>query len=161
MTSEWQKEHERRVFAAFVDAAGLPVEKRSIQSPEEPAPDISCVISGKVRYFELTRIVDPKIAADIGYFYTAARRGKAPHVPGIHSYCDKELVRAAVERKQEKHYEVGGCRVDLLVYCDGEQHAAVQLGFVESELESLREEHDSKWGGIWLYDQPSGKVDSP
>ena len=58
---EMQWAEERSVFESFVTAAGLVINEGSIQCGQPPQPDIRCVCSGELRWFELSQIVNEEV----------------------------------------------------------------------------------------------------
>jgi len=97
---------ERLVFQAFIKASGLPVILESVESRNEPEPDILCVHknSGKLA-FELVEICDEQIAQRIseigrnefGYLRTVDPTGR--------------ILREKLKKKYETEYPI-----DLLCY---------------------------------------------
>src|SRR5687767_1689314 len=99
-----KQEHERDIFRSFVKAAGLSIDLRSVRSPKEPLPDISCRLNGVPSYFELTRMAHRKTASARGYHLNQlARTGAAPPLPAD-IYNDRTALRETIGRKTSKKY---------------------------------------------------------
>lgn len=147
-----KSEHELSIFRAFTEAAGLAVPPESIQSQSPPAPDVRCVVSGDLRFFELTRAADQGMADDVGQLLAEGRRTGQGGVGEVHTYDDRQILRATVEKKAAKTHETGGVRCDLLVYYDGVFHALAAPDLIRATLAELRERHRLRWGYIWVFD---------
>ncbi len=63
-----QQESERHVVEAFLNTAGLSFNPESIQSLDPPQPDTICTLTdGTKLAFELTEVVDPKLARNYDF----------------------------------------------------------------------------------------------
>jgi hypothetical protein len=151
-------DHEREVFLEFAHAAGLDVDRDSVQSEEPPRPDISCLVAGERRYFELTRAANQEIADEVGHLLTKARRTGETGAGEAHVYNDELTLRATVARKAASSHETGGAPLDLIVYYDGVFHPALSFESVESTFRELQAEYRGRWNAIWLYDRRTKQV---
>jgi hypothetical protein len=66
MSAAQKAKFEREVFEEFVRASGLPVDPKTIQQFEPPAPDIQCEIEGRKAFFELTMLSDSELEHQVG-----------------------------------------------------------------------------------------------
>jgi hypothetical protein len=150
-------EHERSVFRCFVKAAGLPINPRSIRSPREPRPDISCRLDGQPHYFELTRMTHRNIANARGHHLDQlALTGSAPPL-GADIYNDRTALRQTIERKANKKCGTFGHPRALLIYLDGVFHLPkMPPSWARTILED--EGPNRHWVGIWLYDAVYDRV---
>jgi hypothetical protein len=146
-----KKEDERRVFCRFMKAAGLSINPRSIRSPQEPRPDISCRLDGQPYYFEVTRMTHRNIANARGHHLDQlAHTGSAPPL-GADIYNDRTALKQTIERKARKKYKTSGRPLALLIYLDGVFHPPkMPPSWARTILEE--EGPNRNWVGIWLYD---------
>ncbi|MBL0276901.1 MAG: hypothetical protein IPQ24_12540 [Anaeromyxobacter sp.] len=156
MTSESKKAHEREVFLEFSVAAGLGVAPDSVQSPDEPKPDIMCGLDGVTTYFELGRILD---SAFVEQRITAMRVAPAQVPLDITRVRLPE--RTMLEQKLGKSYEVDGAPFELLLYYDFEDAnprtasiAAEPIeGLVRHVWRPLLEVHPRVFRRVWVYER--------
>lgn len=148
-------EYELQVFLSFAATANLNLNRSTARSERPPKPDVWCEIDGIPAYFELRRVADQTIANDIGFKSTTKGAGSRP---GVFSYSDDEVVRAAVAAKASKSYETEGQDFELLLYCDRKYHPRVELVLVREALRELESEHSGRWNKIWLYDVSEDRV---
>jgi hypothetical protein len=153
-----KSDHEIEVFLEFAEAAGLPVDRASVKSPDPPKPDVFCMVEGEPRYFELTRAADQGIADDVGKMLVKTAKTGEGLVGTPHWYDDKAIIREAVERKAAKAHETGGLRLDLLVYGDGVFHALGTLDHVRTTFAELQAQYAECWNALWLYDRSTRDV---
>src|SRR5262245_33991932 len=89
-------ERERQVFAEFCEAAGLPLDLKTLTSQSVPSPDIRCVISGTVHFAEMVEITDERVARSV-------------NTGGIGSlFSQEEPLRNAIESKALNRYSTAG-----------------------------------------------------
>jgi hypothetical protein len=150
--------HEQMIFKDFVRAAGLHVLLGSIHSKEPPLPDISCELDGQLHYFELTRASDQKIANDVGALLKNTYKTGTGGVGQAMSYDDREMLRTAIERKNNKTYKTNGAPIDLLVYYDGVTSPSPLPDLIDETFRSLQTESQTQWNKIWLYDWPNNRI---
>ncbi len=148
---------ERQVFNAFVVAADLGVNRRSIRSTQPPYPDVSCRVDGVPQYFELTRMVHQGSANEMGrHLSRLSRKGSDPG-PGVDSYDDRAALRETITRKASKTYETRGRPSSLLIFVDGVLHPPkMPPVWARSVLQD--EGPRSHWSAIWVYDAASDRI---
>jgi hypothetical protein len=152
------QEHEQKVFSNFVNAAKLNVIPDSIRPEEAPLPDISCHIDGHLHYFELTRVADQSIANEVGALLKETRRTGKGGVGHVTWYDDRQMLRKAITRKNDKKYETHGAPLDLLVYYDVTISPSPLPELIDSIFHSLQTEFHDQWNKIWLYDWSNNQV---
>jgi len=74
------------------------------------------------------------------------------------SYDDREMLRTAIERKNNKTYKTNGAPIDLLVYYDGVTSPSPLPDLIDETFRSLQTESQTQWNKIWLYDWPNNRI---
>ena len=112
MSSEAQRsEVELRVFADFLQLAGLPINPATVEKRPPPEPDLLCVHDqeGKVA-FELVELCDPNLAR--------ALASPRPNADGVEYIRTSDPSWTIVLNKLRKTYKTEH-PVELLCYTDG------------------------------------------
>jgi hypothetical protein len=107
-----KEKREQKVFAAFAKRSGLKIIECSIKSCKWPMPDICCNLDGSDYFFELTEVVSQLQAQALNTkgVYTSA-------IPDPDELGPRAMVNI-IRQKQNKTYEIGKSKVDLLLYFD-------------------------------------------
>lgn len=108
---EQQTREEIEVFDAFAAASEVSIDRGSAAKgdADRHEPDIRCSIKGKLRYFELCRVIDRDVARITG---NALSRMK---VLGT-QFSQTEPFVYAIQKKCKKAYETSGAPVELVLY---------------------------------------------
>ena len=148
---------ERRAFRRFADVAGLNLKMRSLRSPEEPKPDISCRVDGVPVFFELTRMRHLGSANAMGRHVSELGRGLQSAPPGVDTYDDRAALKDALDRKAKKHYDTGIRPICLLIRIDGVFHPSGMPASWARPILAAVGPH-SRWREIWLFDEARNTV---
>lgn len=146
---------ERRIFTAFVAAAGLEIDAGSVSSESPPKPDISCTILGHRHAFELTEITDDDLARNVSVNQKTGVTNGGP-------YSDDEPLLKTLSAKANRNYCAGvGTELELLAYYDKQRPPHLGLDpSTKTELALLFRKMllFGAWSRIWLYDLNDGKI---
>lgn len=155
--NEAKARNEISVFLRFVVRAAISTDVLSVKSLNPPYPDVSCVIGGVRRFFELTRMVHRGSANVIGnHLAELDKVGVSSPMP-CDSYDDRSALRAAIQRKAHKVHETDGGPLALVVFIDGLFHPA---GMPAEWARAILEEEGpaGRWTEIWVYDDHRGVI---
>jgi hypothetical protein len=141
MSSPDKQRFELDVFNEFVRIAGLDVEPHSIRQLDPPNPDVSCIVKGEVRSFELTLVTDEAIE-------TKVRRGRS----GYSNFKIKiEDIVNAIRKKSAKKYL--GESIDLIIHEGATPIDDLWLYDRNDLNQVVQDETDiSPFARIWLLD---------
>jgi hypothetical protein len=150
--------HEILVFTEFTKVSGLKVDPKSVESRNEPEPDIRCVVSGVRRYFELGRLLD----SEIPRLRIEMIRQSPKFVPiDVSKFGLPE--RDVLKRKLAKKYETHGCPVDLVLYYDWGPDAGLTASapppmdltpeFIENVMLPELTACPGRFDTIWIYER--------
>jgi len=106
-----KQQKERAAFARFIECLGTQDEWLSVSNRPEPEPDLLCVhaIDGSVA-FELVSLTDPMVAK------VQAAGAKAL----TEAFWTSDPSERIIENKLSCRYHTNACRIELLVYTDGQ-----------------------------------------
>lgn len=142
--------NEWRTFGAFARVARLDVDPRTIENREPPEPDIRCLTSGVLHYFELGEVVDQTLARTAGM---ASKEGQDIFGGSLSQLAP---LRRIFEQKCSKTYVTNGRSLDLLLhYSVGHQYphtARVQTDIGARHQGIVNDLRKSPFNRLWLYD---------
>ncbi|MGH8157087.1 MAG: hypothetical protein ACREPQ_03130 [Rhodanobacter sp.] len=147
MSASDKQRFELDVFNEFVRIAGLDVEPHSVRQLDPPNPDISCIIAGEIRIFELTLVTDETIE-------TKVRLGRS----GYSNFkIEIEDVVSLIRKKSTKKYL--GEPIDLVIHEGATPIDRLWL-YDQSELNRLvqAETDVSQFVRVWLLDVSNNLV---
>jgi hypothetical protein len=144
---------ERKIFCEFAMMANLQADEELIQSEEPPRPDISCVVSGQRRYFELVEVTDEKVAES----YSLSIKHMQPRSCSYSN--DNPLIRA-FESKSKKTYETLNGSLELLAYYDKQPSTPWLKDETLENVYRVSQEmlQSGPWRRIWLYDSQKKQI---
>jgi hypothetical protein len=137
---------EMKIFMEFVTAAPLNVDSGTPKNEKPPLPDVSCTIGGKPYLFELGKIADQDLAAEV------ARSLHTGEVTGCAVSEEDPLVRM-IMKKAGSTYRADGAPLDLVLYYDRQYpFAPVEyLDWHEAEIRTALLPR-GPFSRIWIYD---------
>jgi len=115
MSHSEKSDHERVVFLQFARSAQIPIDENSVEMRPPPEPDIRCICSGQVTYFELGRILEKNMQR-----LRIKAIKNAPKPVAVDAKDIGLAERDVLQAKLLKKYQVGSSPLELLLYFDSE-----------------------------------------
>ena len=142
---------EWKTFRAFAIASGLDIDPRSVETCDPnaaapPLPDVRCLVSGELEYFELGEVTEEDLARKA----SIALKNRLSVYGGAVSQR-QPLARICLQ-KCCKRYTTNGCPLHLILHFAVSRQVPNEIS-LKDDLSSLLEPiRRSPFTSVWLYD---------